>query len=43
MAVDAEARDWTKVLNEVRGYFREGFIEADKHVDILAHAVSRRN
>jgi hypothetical protein len=32
-----------KVLNEMRGCFREGFIEADKHADILAHAVSRRN
>jgi hypothetical protein len=32
-----------KVPNERRGYFREGFIEADKHADILAHAVLRRN
>jgi hypothetical protein len=32
-----------KVLDEVRGYCRAGFIEADKHDDILAHAVARRN
>lgn len=32
-----------KVLNEMRGYFREGFIVADKHDDILAHAVEGRN
>ena len=32
-----------KVLNEMRGYFREGFIEADKHSDILAHVVKGRN
>jgi hypothetical protein len=32
-----------KVLGKMRGYFRVEFIEATGHVDILAHAVARRN
>jgi hypothetical protein len=32
-----------KVLDEIRGYSRVGFIEADKHYDILAQAVEGCN
>jgi hypothetical protein len=32
-----------KVLDKMKGYFRIEFIEATKHVDILAHAVDGGN
>ncbi len=32
-----------KVLARLRRYFRTEFIEANRHADILAHAVARRN